>query len=250
MFIYNPTSEALLTRDALGKVPTPPPSGPYHQPVGFGEFVELVENRLDRAGVQINEQQYAVRHDGMRFFGLMDVSLEGVSGTDWSMKLGLRGSHDKIIPRGLTFGSHVLVCSNLCFHGDLGTLQTRQTTKVWDRLPRLVGEAVSRLPEMAKANVRRFDSYRTTKISENDGDLALVEMHRKNILTTGQLGTALKEWVEPTYAEHDEDGATVWRLFNATTESLKPANGHGVLATVQTRSLQVSDFMDDLVVAA
>jgi hypothetical protein len=140
----------------------------------------------------------------------------------------------------------VLVCSNLCFHGDLGVFSTRQTLNVWDRLPGLVESALQRLPQLAERNERRFDRYRMFEIKPRHGDAALVELRRRGAFSTAQLGRAIQEWDEPTHEEHAEDGHTLWRLFNASTEALKPTGERVNHDLVRQRSERVSAFLDEV----
>lgn len=248
--LYNPSNESLRTREQLHSLPLPAALGRFHRPVEFGAFADLVAHRMDRAGFEIREEEYAVSKDGNRMFGLMEVApLEGeyISARDWSLQIGLRGSHDQSIPRALTLGSRVMVCSNLCFHGDLGVFATRQTTNVWDRLPGLVEAALSRLPEMATRNQARFDAYRARELRPRHGDAALVELHRRGALSAAQLGRAIQEWDTPSHEEHAEDGHNVWRLFNASTEALKPTGERVNHDLVRARSETVSTFLDEVV---
>lgn len=245
-FIYNPKNEALLNREQLASVVTPNPIGRFHRPVDYNDFVTMIDGKLVDHEITVKGEQFAVKHDGSQFFGLMEVSTPLMDGSDWSFNIGIRGSHDGRVSRGITFGSNVLVCSNMCFHGDLGIFRTRQTLNVMDRLPGMIDEAIAKIPNMAQENMVRFDSYRTTRMNESEGNNALVHMHRNKILSANQLSTAIDEWVEPRHEEHNEDGATLWRLFNAATESIKPAEGTGNMVTLQDRSRKISDFADRL----
>ena len=177
----------------------------------------------------------------------MQIATPAMEDQDWTFNIGIRGSHDGRISRGIAFGSNVLVCSNMCFHGDLGVFRTRQTLNVMDRLPSMIDGAIAKIPSMVKENLKRFDGYRTTKMTESDGNNALVHMHRGNILSANQLSTALNEWIEPSHDEHNEDGATLWRLFNAATEAIKPKEGQGNMVTLQNRSHEISNFADTLI---
>jgi hypothetical protein len=247
--LYNPANESLHTREQLHDLPLPPALGRFHHPVPFGEYADLVAHRLERVGFEINAEEYAVDHDGQRLFGLLEVApLEGeyISAKDWSLQVGLRGSHDQSVPRALTLGSRVLVCSNLCFHGDLGVFSTRQTTNIWQRLPSLVERALDTLPQLAQRNEQRFDQYRLTQINPRQGDAALVELHRRGALSSAQLGRAIAEWDEPTHEEHAEDGHSIWRLFNASTEALKPTGERVNHDLIRQRSERVSSFLDEV----
>lgn len=250
--LYNPQNETLFNRAQLAHVPTPPAQGRFHRPLPFGEYAEFVADALDRNGLAIAEEEYAVSKDHNRFFGLLEVTnkpLEGelITAEEWRVQVGLRGSHDQRIPRGLTLGSRVLVCSNLCFHGNLGTFATKQTTNILARLPGLIRDAVSRIPQLAQEQEVIFDRYKNTELKPRWGDAALVEIHRRGGLTAPQLGRAIQEWDTPTYEEHAEGGHNVWRLFNAATEALKPTGNNVNHDTVRDRSQVVSGFLNHLV---
>lgn len=246
-FIFNPAKESLMTREQLISLPTPAPIGKFHSPLNYGEFVDMIDDKLEGHEIQVVNEQFAVKHDHSQFFGLLEVVTPQHTDRDWSLKIGIRGSHDGSISRGITFGSNVLVCSNLCFHGELGLFKTRQTLNIRDRLPALIDAAIAQIPVAEESNLVRFDKYRTTKISESEGSNMLIYMHRKGLLNASQLSTAAMEWIEPRHEEHNEDGATIWRLFNATTEAIKPNNDRGSMNTIQSRSMEISNHMDKVI---
>ena len=207
----------------------------------------MIDGKLVDHDIEIVSEKFAVKHDGSQFFGLLEVTTSQTEDGEWVFKIGVRGSHDGRISRGITFGSEVLVCSNMCFHGDLGIFRTRQTLNVMDRLPPMIDKAIAKIPLMANEISDRFDCYKGIDMPEKDGNHALVHMHRKGILSANQLSTAINEWIEPSHDEHNEDGATLWRLFNAATESVKPTNdNNGNMVTLQNRTRRISDFTDEL----
>lgn len=244
--LYSRINEALYTRDALRLLPTPVPQGRYHHPLPFGEYADFVADSLEREGFGIVKEEYAVNKANDKMFGLMEVApLEGelIRAKDWTVQVGIRGSHDQSIPRGLTLGSRVLVCSNLCFHGSLGTFKTKQTTAIMQRLPAMIRRAVSLIPQMAKEQERHFEAYKNLELSPRQGDAALVELYRRDAFTSGQLARAIAEWDNPSYADHGELGYTGWRLLNASTEALKPTGERVNYETIRERSEKVSRFI-------
>ena len=64
--------------------------------------------------------------------------------------------------------------------------------------------------------------------------------------TAAQLGRAIQQWDEPSHPEHAEDGHTVWRLFNAATEALKPTGDRINHDLVRQRSERISGFLDEV----
>jgi hypothetical protein len=198
------------------------------------------------------EQEYAIQKDGQRMFGLMTVgpkALEGqlITADDWNVMIGIRGAHDQSVQRGITLGSRVMVCSNLCFSGNLGTFVTKQTINIRHRIPGLIRSAVARLPEMAEQLEHTYNAYRNFEMKPRWGDAALVEITRRGGLSSAQLGRAIQEWDRPSHEEHAENGYSAWRLLNACTEALKPTGTMGNMNIVQDRSQKVSSFLNEVV---
>lgn len=250
--MYNTNTDELITRANLADVPTPPAMGARHNPYPFSDYVEQVHHALDLNGLAATQEEYVVGHEGQRLFGMMKIApkaLEGelITADDWNLTLGLRGSHDQSVARGLTLGSQVIVCSNLMFDGDLGKFNTMQTTNVGARIPGLIRQAVARIPEVAGAMEERYDRYKNFEMKPRWGDAALVEIMRRGGLSPAQLGKAVAEWDRPVHEEHAQYGYSAWRLMNAATEALKPGGQNTNMNLVQDRTQRVSTFLNEVV---
>lgn len=244
--MYSNTDQ-VMTAEELSMVPTPAPIGRFHQPVGFGDFLELVKHRLDRSGIQVTAEEYVTTADNQTFFGAMSINVDGFDRDGVELTLGIRGSHNQKVPRGICLGNRVIVCSNLMFNGDLANMSTKQTTNIWSRLPAMTDRAVAALPAMAERESHRIDSYKLFEMKPRWGDAALVEMHRRDAMSGAQLARAIDEWDNPTYEEHAEDGFTAWRLLNAVTEAQKPSGSNCNMDTVRQRTAVAAGFLDDVV---
>jgi hypothetical protein len=245
--MYAPQDQ-LMTAHQLAQVPTPAAIGRFHQPVSFGQYTDLIRHRLERADIDILEEEYCLTPDGQTFFGTM--LLERVSGFDQSgvqITLGVRGSHVQKIPRGICLGTRVIVCSNLMFNGDLANISTKQTLNIWQRLPALVDQAINRLPAMAAREQRRVTAYKGFDIKPRHGDAALVELHRQGALSGSQLAHAIAEWDAPSFAEHAADGHNAWRLLQACTQAVKPAGDRVNMDTIRARTAIASSWLDSVV---
>lgn len=250
-------SQANISRNELDLLPTPEALGRFHQPLGFGEYVDTVEESLDILGLEVRNQEFEVTHDNNRLFGALEVGLKTgdlITSDEWKVLVGLRGSHDQSVQRGLVLGSQILVCSNLCFNGNIANINTKQTTNIGSRLPRLIRAAVDHIPELAHLEEQRFDAYKALELKPRVGDAALVQLYRNGAFTNAQLAKAIGEWEQPAYEEHTHADAGAqtrsgWRLFNAATEALKPAtatsNADGNALTRRTQV--VSAFLNECV---
>lgn len=247
--MYNAKNDKVVTLDQLKAVKTPEARGARHMPYAYSSFVEQVMEALDKENININTGEYAVQKDHNRFFGIMDLTGNKLTeDKDWNLLLGLRGSHDQSIPRGLTLGSQVLVCSNLCFSGNLGTVKTKQTTNIESRIPALIQDAVARIPEVAEQQQLRYNSYRDYEITQAEGDAALVDIFRHDGLTLSQLKASITQWAVPEHDEHAEHGFSAWRLMNACTEALKPSSSSNAgMNSIQERSSIVENCISDMV---
>ena len=249
--MYNSKNDTLITRSEMADLPLPQAMGRFHQPYSFSEYVEQVHEALDIEGLMAGTEEYAIQKDGQRMFGLMTIEpkpLEGelISASDWNLTMGIRGSHDQRIPRGITLGSQVIVCSNLCFGGNIGTFNTKQTTNIRYRIPSLIRNAVAQIPELAHNLEAQYDTYRNFEMKPRWGDAALVEIHRRGGLAAPQLARAIAEWDRPSHEEHAENGYSAWRLMNACTEALKPTGNQGNMNLVQDRSHKVTAFINEI----
>lgn len=249
--LYSAKNDIQVERDQLADLEVPKARGRFHKPVPFNDYVDLIDHAMQQNGLRMADPEFAVTKDHNRFFGLAKVEpIEGelILADDFNITIGMRGSHDQKIPRGITLGSQVMVCSNLCFSGDIGVFNTKQTLNVWQRLPMLVREAVAKIPEMAEVQERKFEVYKNfTFSSPRHGDAFLVEAYRRGAFTAAQLSTAIDEWDQPTYKEHAEYGSSAWKLLNACTQALKPTGDTVNHDTIRQRSLTVSSFLDEVV---
>lgn len=242
-----------ITRDALAALPIPQPKGPRHVVRPFIEDVELISNFLDRAGFAIKEEAFGVKTDNnnlpSQFFGAIEIRSKALEGEylpaePFALTVGVRGSYDQTLPRGLAVGSRVFVCDNLAFSGEV-SVYAKQTTHIASRIGGLLEAAVAEVPVLAAHQARRFDAYRNYSLTKVKGDAALIECVRLGILNPSDIGKAIKEWDEPSHPEHAADGKTVWTLFNAVTEAIKPANtDRAHVLSAWNRTVPLTAYLD------
>lgn len=217
--------------DGLRQLETPEPT-PTHVPVPHFRLVDLVSHSLGYYGHEVTEQHFGVTPDGMRFFGVLTLRSPY---TGYADVVGLRNSHDKSLPVGVSFGSSCFVCDNLAFAGD-SVIKTKHSAKLKMRLPGMIGELIEPIAEQRESQHRKLLTYQETELSDDDADRAIMKMYREDIINVTRIADVLGQWEKPV---HDWGGKTAWRLFNATTFALtgkvmeKPA--------VTTRLHQVID---------
>src|ERR1035441_8479226 len=89
-----------LTRDELARVATPAATA-THKPIPHIAVVDKLIEALSFRQIGVVQEEYAVSADGMRMFGVMDLS-SGFDGCRFA--IGLRNSHDKSFRLSCTVG--------------------------------------------------------------------------------------------------------------------------------------------------
>jgi hypothetical protein len=226
-----------VSRDEIVNALTPQSTHTW-VPVPHYRLIDLVENALERQGFSITNQAHGIWGNGDRYFGLMELS-SSQNAADYSLVLGLRNSHDKTFPASIALGSQVIVCDNLSFFGEV--VLTRKHTRFIERdLPGVVAQAVGRLSEMRTQQNERIAVYKQTQIHEQTAHDLMVRAVDARVIPVTQLPLVLGEWREPSHAEFTEDGNSVWRLFNAFTESFKNRS----LEVLPSRSQALHGLLD------
>jgi hypothetical protein len=103
-----------LTREELARVKTPAGTA-THKPIPHITVVEKLIEAFSFRQIGVVREEYAVSSDGMKMFGVMDLS-SGFDGCRFAV--GLRNSHDKSFRLSCTVGLRIFVCENLAFHGE------------------------------------------------------------------------------------------------------------------------------------
>lgn len=244
---------AHISRDALAALPLPSVRGPRHVVRPFIEDVELIDTFLGRNGFTIKEEAFGVKTDvkgfPSQFFGAIEIRSKALTGEylpaePFALTVGVRGSYDQTLPRGLAVGSRVFVCDNLAFSGEV-SVYAKQTTNIGSRIAGLLEAAVGEVPVLAEHQAKRFDAYRNYSISKVKGDAILVECVRLGILNPSDIGKAIKEWDEPSHPEHGAQGKTIWTVFSAITEAIKPANtDRAHVLSAWNRTVPLTTYLD------
>lgn len=184
-----------------------------HVPIPHHSVVDMVKYSLGFFGHEIVGEDYGVTPDGARFFGVLSLKSEYGDYTD---TVGLRNSHDKRFPIGISFGSRVFVCDNLAFAGD-HVIKRKHTANAKRDLPGLVAEVVEPLRDQRVQQARMFDAYRAAPLDEIEVDHIIMQLYRAGVINLTRIADVLAAYENPP---HDWGDPTIWRLFNATTYAL------------------------------
>ena len=210
------------TLESLKTLPQASNIGKFHNPVQFSTFAEQVMDSITRHGITVTQSEFVTTNKHQQFFAALKLANPD-GDKSWSPIIGLRGSTNSTIPRQVCLGHRVLVCSNLCFTGDIASASTKQTLRLNDRMPSIIDGIFERVPEIVERQGQLIRDYKSLEVSQDRGTSVMGNVFRKGGLSPSQLGTAISEWDKPKHIEHTQDGWSLWRLQNAMTQAIKPS---------------------------
>ena len=219
--------------DALRQLPVPVATD-THVPIPHHSVVDMAKYSLGFFGHEVVQEDFGVTPDGLRFFGVLSLRSEYGDYTD---TVGLRNSHDKKFPIGISFGSRVFVCDNLAFSGDQ-VVKRKHTPRAKYELPSLIAEIVEPLREQRIEQAQTFEMYQSTALHAKHVDHAIMQLFRVGVINVTRIAEVLDAYEKPPY---DWGTETAFRLFNATTFVL---NGRVMESPSTTAKLH--KVLDDL----
>jgi len=190
-----------------------------HKPIPHIQVVEALIETLGFRNISIVNDEYAVSHDGMRMFGLLELS-QGFEGCRFS--IGIRNGNDKSLRLALTIGYRVFVCSNMAFAGDFTPLLAKHTSNF--SLEDALAIGVDKIQRNFDPLKRQVESWRNLQLSDVQVKAILYEAFVEGQLevpkSVGSMVHSL--YFDPIYP--DFTPRTFWSLSNAFTSAFKELN--------------------------
>ena len=121
----------VVTREVLKTIPVPPATDTW-KPIAHYDLVQALDRQLAVRDIRIVKEEFALAHDGLRLFGVLELVVPGTnggSGVDYGFAMGIRTANDRSFATQLAVGARVFVCSNLAFSGDLIAMNRKHTAR-------------------------------------------------------------------------------------------------------------------------
>jgi hypothetical protein len=202
-----------VTRDELAKFPTPEATASY-MPVPFIQLIETLQSQLERRSVRIVREDFAIRGDGQKLFGVFDLSM---TSRDVCASMGFRTSHDKSLALQMVAGMRVFVCDNLAFSGDFIALTRKHTSRL-DLRAELDG-AVTRYQMHYHTLEERVVMLKQHEITDVQAKALMHDVFVQKLMPVRFMPDVAKAYFEPPHPEFEP--RTEWSLHNAFTEVAK-----------------------------
>lgn len=206
----------VVTRAELKTIP-PPAATETWKPIAHYDLVHALDRQLAVRDIRIVKESFAVAHDDLRLFGVLDLSvpgMNGASGSEYLFALGLRTANDRSFATQIAVGATVLVCDNLAFSGDLIAMNRKHTAKF--DLNADLSRAVDHYQTHLSSFGAKFEGLKERRFSEATA---------KALVFDAFVGDVMPQRLFPVVAEryrsYDGQSMTAWVLHNIFTSALK-----------------------------
>jgi len=206
-------------------------------PIPHATLVDYTRKALERAGLEITEEEHGLSRGDLRYFGGFAITGKGIEGDDRKLVLGLRNSHDKAFASAICIGNQMMVCDNLCFSSDV-KLARRHTAHILVDLPRVLAETVSRFTSHWADMDKRIESYKHSEIETKAAADLMIKLVDAKAFPARDLYKTVKEFQAPRHEEFK--GNHLWNLYNACTENLKGSD----ISKLPSRTMTMQSLFD------
>ena len=210
-----------------------------HTPIPHFSLVDETHAALERAGLEVEQEEHALARGGLRYFGGFALKGNAIKADDRRLVLGLRNAHAKSFAASVCIGNQMMVCENLCFSSDV-KLARRHTKNIVADLPRVLSSAISRVVSHWSDMGKRIDAYKGIEVAKANAADMIIDLVDAKAFPARDVYKAVKEFETP---RHDEfKGGSLWTLYNGITEHLKG----GDLSKLPQRTMTVQSVFDKL----
>ena len=210
------TDTNLVTRAQLAALPAVIGTDSF-KPVAHIELIETLEKALKRRDINIDREQFAIRADGSRLFGTLDLNLNGIKGSCAS--LGIRTANDKSMSIQMIAGMRIFVCDNMAFNGDMIALKRRHTSglNLFDELE----DAVAKY-ERHYGNLKlEVENLKARSLTDDQAKVMIYDIFAQKAMPNRYFGEVGGEYFNPTPRHEEFAPRNAWSLHNAFTEVAK-----------------------------
>jgi len=213
------TSSTLLgnnfvSEEEVFSVPAVPYTRTFH-PVHHKELISVLSDSIAAVGLDVVKKEYVLAAEGRRMFSVWDLN-QGSSELCWS--IGIRNSMDRSMSLGITAGTKVFVCQNLCFSGEYISMRRHTSGLTIDELAFLAFRAVRSLIPQLKQFQRWHESLRNFPLSNIEMNVLLVEILSESVIPASKFHKFCDLYANVYKCED------LWSFHESATDVLKGSN--------------------------
>ena len=209
-------------------------------PIHHRDVIRAVREGVQAVGMDVVKSEYVLAANGHKMFGVYDLS-QGNSELCWS--IGIRNSMNKSMSLGITAGTKVFVCENLCFSGEFLAFRRHTAGLNIDELAFLAYKSMRNMVPLLKNHQRWHEGLKNYSLSKTDLKVLLVEIMTNSVISTNKFNQ-----FNEFYANVYDD--SLWGFHETVTDILKGSN---LLVLPQKNKILnqvINNYIDSLATAS
>lgn len=183
-------------------------------PIHHSNVIQAVKEGIQAVGMDIVKAEYVLSSEGKKMFGVYDLSH---SNGELCWSIGIRNSMNKSMSLGITAGTRVFVCQNLCFSGEFLAFRRHTSGLDIDELSFLAYQSMKKMIPLLKAFQNWHEGLKKYSLSEIDLKILLVEILTNNVIPASKFHT-FRNLYGNVYADN------LWGFHETVTDILKGSN--------------------------
>jgi hypothetical protein len=206
------TAKGLIINAAL------PEQTRTYKPVSHQQLIDLTLESIESAGFELDSERYSSARDGNVANGR--YTIRNVADREMQLEIGWQNSYDKSMSLKFAIGARIMICSNGCVHGDMGSFKKAHKGEIQDFTPRAITEYIKQAGDVfermqsEREAMKQIEITRKTK-AELIGRMIIDEQ----FIQSTQMNIIERELKNPT---HDYGAKnSLWELYNFTTFAMK-----------------------------
>jgi len=132
-------SKSLRVSEAEVKAVIEPEFTKTWHPISHAKVIDALDIAVENHGLAIKSKSYTLAADGNKLFGTWNID-SGHEDRDWAF--GFRNAMDKSMALGMTAGTNIMVCSNMCFSGEYIAFRKHTSGLNMDQLVWMADKAI------------------------------------------------------------------------------------------------------------
>lgn len=203
---------------------------PTFKPYHHRDIISVVKQSAQAIGLDIMKSEYALAQNGQQMFGVYDLS-QGTSELSWS--IGIRNSMNKSLSIGITAGTRVFVCDNLCFSGEFLAFRKHTSALDIDELAFLAYRSMKQVIPLLRSFQAWHQGLRNIPLARTDAKILLVEIMTNDVIPPSKFNT-----FNDLFAKVYDD--TMWGFHEAVTDVLRGSN----LLTLPKKNMALNQIIN------
>jgi len=219
LMTHSPKFQAKLTTyGQLAALPEPQALGRMHKPVAHTRLIDAFRTEIDKRGMKIEREQFALSAKGQALFGVIDLKTDNLDAAR-CLSLGFRNSVDMSMGIQAVAGTTVFVCDNMALAGSMFALKRKNTTGLD------LGDAVAvgfdkflTQGQVLEAEITRLQA---TGITDDKAKQLIFDAFAAKIVPVRLFDDVDAYYFRPNQTMPDCEPRTLWGLHNAFTRAMR-----------------------------